>query len=127
MTHMEVINKLAFEMVKVTGEIDHVNTYRWFIRQALDIGINHFTKDSEEIIAMTRNGVEKGRFKSIREASRCLGIHSRLIRFVLRGQHHTAGGYTFMLSKDKILINIDNKKEEITMFKEFTGFQEHSR
>ena len=50
MTHLEVINKLAGEMSRMTGEFDHIDVYRWYIRQALDIGINHFTKESEEII-----------------------------------------------------------------------------
>ena len=114
-------------MVRVTGEIDHLNIYRWFIRQALDIGINHFTKDSEEVIAMTRAGVERGRFKSIREASRMLGIDYRQIQRVVTGRIQSAGGYIFILSKDKVLVNVDNKKEEIAMFKEYTGFREHSR
>ena len=104
MTHMEVINKLSFEMLQITGDLDHIDTYRWFIRQALDIGINHFTKDSEEVIAMTRDGVERGRFKSLREASNVLGIDRRNIQHVLAGLNHTAGGYQFILNKDKLLI-----------------------
>jgi len=113
MTHMEVINKLAGEMTRITGEIEHIDTYRWFIRQALDIGITHFTQNSEEVIAMTKAGVEVGRFKSVLDAEKKLGVRECNIHQVLSGSNHTAGGYIFIRSKDWHLIPRQTDPEEL--------------
>jgi hypothetical protein len=104
MTQNEVINKLSMEMALLTGDLDNLNTYRWFIRQALDIGINHFTKDMEEIIQMDRFGEELGRFKGVTDCSQKTGIRQSDISAVLTGVQHSAGGFLFMRSKDKKLI-----------------------
>ena len=104
MTHNEVITKLAKEMITVTGETDHYNTYCWFIRQALVIGIEHYTKEMEEIVAMDKWGGEQGRFKGVREASTKLGIPRGNIYQVLEGRRPSAGGFIFIRNKDKFLI-----------------------
>ena len=104
MTHNEVIDKLAKEMILITGETDHLNTYRWFIRQALVIGVEHYTKEMEEIIAMDKWGGEQGRFKGVRDASEKLGIPRGNIYQVLEGRRPSAGGFRFIRNRDKYLI-----------------------
>lgn len=122
MTQNEVINKLSMEMfVLVKGknlytnldqpltkeDFDDLNTYRWFIRQALTIGIDHFTKDMEEIIQMDLRGVEMERYKSTQEASDKTGIYRSCITDVIIGRAHSAGGFTFIKTKDKELVPVN--------------------
>jgi hypothetical protein len=109
MIQSEVINKLARECCLALGDFDHFTTVHTYIQMALSIGIEHYTKDMEEIVAMYRDGVEAGRFKSIREAERKLGIDRRNINQVLRGAAHSAGGLIFIKTKDYELI--ERKKE----------------
>jgi hypothetical protein len=104
MTQNEVINKLSMELAVKVGDFDNLNTYRWFIRQALVIGIDHFTKDMEEIIQMNHSGVEITRYKGVLEASRKTGIRQGDISAVLTGVQHSAGGFIFMKSKDRELV-----------------------
>lgn len=104
MTQSEVINNLAMEEAVLLGDLDNLNTYRWFIRQALVIGIDHFTKDMEEIVQMDRFGEELGRYKGVTDASRKTGIRQGDISAVLTGIQHSAGGFFFMKSKNKVLI-----------------------
>lgn len=92
------------ELAVKVGDYDNLNTYRWFIRQALCIGIEHFTKDMEEVIQMDRNGVELARFKGVTDASLKLGIRQSDISAVLTGVQHSAGGFLFMKERDKELI-----------------------
>jgi hypothetical protein len=106
MTQNEVINKLAMEEAVLLGDLDNLNTFRWFIRQALVIGIDHFSKDMEEIIQLTHFGEEVGRYKSLREAARETGIDRRNIHHVLVGQSHSAGGFLFIKANDKELIPV---------------------
>lgn len=104
MTQNEIINKLSMELAVKVGDFDNLNTFRWYIRQALAIGIEHFTVDMEEIIQLTHSGEEVGRYKSTREASNETGIDRRNIYHVLEGSAHTAGGFLFIRAKDKELI-----------------------
>lgn len=92
------------EMALALGELDHLQTCRHYIQMALSIGLEHFSKDSQEIICMNYSGEELIRFKSIREAADKLGIDRRNISHVLEGTAHSAGGYKFILAKDKELI-----------------------
>ncbi len=104
MTQNEVINKLSMELAIKVGDFDNLNTYRWYIRQALVVGIDHFTKDMEEVIQMDRFGVEIGRFKGVTDAANKTGIRQSDISAVLTGVQHTAGGFIFMKERDKELI-----------------------
>lgn len=104
MTQNEVINKLSIEMAIALGNLDTLQTCRIYIQMALSIGIDHFTKDMEEVIAMDDTGREVGRYKSILDAERNLGVRECNIHQVLSGRNHTAGGYLFIRTKDKELI-----------------------
>jgi hypothetical protein len=104
MTYNEVINKLSMEMALALGDFYYLDTCKIYIQQALAIGIDHFTKDMEEVIAMDLLGREVGRYKSILDAERQLGVRECNIHQVLAGKNHTAGGYMFVRSKDKELI-----------------------
>lgn len=104
MTQGEVINKLSMEMALALGDLDTLQTCRTYIQMALSIGIDHFTKDMEEIIQMDHFGAEIDRYKSISEAVRETGISQPCISDAIRGAQHTAGGFIFMKSKDKVLI-----------------------
>jgi|SRR3990172_1896292 len=110
MTHSQVIDKLAMEMAiamdleEQQGIEDHTPTYRWFIRQALDIGTNHFTKDMEEVVMITKEGAEAARYKGVTDASHKTGIRQADISAVITGRQHTAGGFKFMKAKDWELV-----------------------
>lgn len=106
MTQDEVINKLSMEMAITVGDFDNLNTYKWYIRQALAIGIEHFTKDMEEVIQMDRFGEEIARYKGVTDASNKIGIRQGDISAVLNGVQHTAGGFIFMKTKDKELVPV---------------------
>jgi hypothetical protein len=115
MTTSEVINKLSMELAFMTGDLEDIKHYKKYIRMALAVGIEHFTKDMEEIIVMTRAGVEVGRFKSVTEASKRTGIRQCDVSNVLTGVQHSAGGFLFMKEKNKILVKAENEytKSEI--------------
>ncbi len=104
MTQNEVIIKLSMEMAKKLDA--DLNTCMWFIRQALCIGIDHYTKDMEEVIQMDRDGEEIGRYKSVGDASLKTGIRQGDISAVLTGLQHTTGGFVFIKVKDKELIPV---------------------
>jgi hypothetical protein len=104
MTQGEVINKLSVEMAVKLEDFDKLNICRKYIQMALAVGVEHFTKDMEEIIQMDRFGVEIARFKGITDASIKIGMRQGDISAVLTGQQHTAGGFIFMKSKDKELV-----------------------
>ena len=110
MTQSEVINKLAMELAiaidldNENGIQDHTPVYRWFIRQALDIGTNHFTKDVEEVVMLSKEGEEVARYKGVIDASIKTGIRQGDISAVLTGVQHTAGGFKFMKAKDWELV-----------------------
>lgn len=104
MTVSEVVNKLTMEQALALGDLDTLPTCRRYIQMALSIGIDHFTRDSDEIIAMNYSGEEVSRFKSIREAEAKLGIDRRNIGHVLKGTAHSAGGLLFIRAKDKELV-----------------------
>jgi hypothetical protein len=104
MLQSEVINKLSRECCIALGDFYGYKTIRTYIQMALVVGIEHFTKDMEEIVVMDMSGVETGRFKSIREAERELGINRRNIDHVITGKAHSAGGLMFMKTKDYELV-----------------------
>jgi hypothetical protein len=101
MTQNEVINKLSMEMAVALGDLDHLDTCRFYIQLALVIGAEQYGLDGEEIIQMDTAGLEIRRFKSIRKASEILGIDRRNISHVLNGDYHTVGGFMFMKARDK--------------------------
>lgn len=104
MTQAEVINKLSMELALALGDMDTLTTCRAYIQMALTIGIEHFTKDMEEIIVLNKEGEEITRLKSVTEGESKLGIRQTQISDCLAGRQHTAGGYMFIKSKDKELI-----------------------
>jgi hypothetical protein len=79
---------------------------------ALSIGLEHYTKDMEEVVALYRDGVEAGRFKSIGDASNKLGVPQSSISDVIRGVQHTAGGLMFIKTKDYELVERDKERLE---------------
>ena len=68
------------------------------------IGIDHYTKEMEEIVVLSRNGVEMGRFRSIVETAEKLGLAQENISAVLNGRQQTSGGMIFMKARDYDLI-----------------------
>lgn len=104
MTVNEVVEKLSMEMALALGELDHLGTCRRYIRMALAVGIEHYTKDMEEIVAMNLNGEEVGRFKSATDCAEKLGIPQSYVSTVLTGIQHSSGGFMFIKSKDRELI-----------------------
>ena len=96
----EVVNKLALELMNRTGNIGHAPLYREFLNMAVIIGMEHFTPDMIEIVALLKDGAEAGRYKCTAEASRKLGIAQGNITAVLEGRRHTAGGYLFIRKVD---------------------------
>ena len=104
MTQGEVINKVSMECALALGELDHLQTIRTYIQMALTIGIDHFRKEMEEIVVLDVHGVECGRYKSVMDAERKLGIGGPRIHHVLSGNNHTAGGYMFIRTKDYELV-----------------------
>jgi len=112
MIQSEVIDKLARECCLALGDFDHFMTVRTYIQMALSIGIEHYTKDMEEVVAIYRDGVEAGRFKSIKDASDKLGIAYQNISTVLEGRQHTAGGLMFMKTKDYELVEREKERLE---------------
>jgi len=104
MLQSTVINKLSLECAVALGDLDHLQTIHIYIQMALSIGVEHYTKDMEEIVVMDTHGVEAGRYKSISEAVKELGIRQGDISAVLTSRQHTAGGYMFMKTKDYELV-----------------------
>lgn len=104
MLQSEVINKLTKELCLAQGTFDYFTINRTYIQMALSIGIEHYTKDMEEIVALYQDGSEAGRFKSITDAANKLGIHQNYISAVLIGEQHTTGGLQFIKAKDYDLI-----------------------
>lgn len=104
MTVSEVIDKLSMEQAIALGELDHLATCRRYISMALSIGIEHFTSEMEEIIVMTTNGTEIGRYKSIQETADQIGLRAENISAVVNGRQYTTGGLMFMKNRDKELI-----------------------
>jgi hypothetical protein len=107
MTQNEVIYKLSMEMALALGDLDTLQTCQIYIQMALSIGVEHYTKDMEEIIQLDHNGIELGRFKSTSDASAKLGILRPCITDVIIGRAHTAGGFIFIKTKDKELIPVN--------------------
>lgn len=95
MTYEEVTKKLVFEMIQLTGHMEDHDVYSTYINRALVIGSEHFSNKSIEIVAYTKDGVEAGRFKSINDASKKLGIIRSNIYEVVEGKRHSAKGYIF--------------------------------
>lgn len=127
MTTKQVINKLSLELAFQTGKMEDVAWYKKYIGMALSIGIDHFTKNMEEIVAMDHEGRELGRYNSIIEAGRKLGIRESNIHHVLAGRNPTAGGYKFILAKDQILIKCKDFKDiEPSGNKPYSGYRKHS-
>lgn len=114
MLQSEVINKLSRECCLALGDFDHYKTIRTYIQMALSIGVEHYTKDMTEVIAFWKDGIEAGRFKSVEEASKKLGIRQSDISSVLTGVQHSAGGLMFMKSKDYDLIPKEKEESSIS-------------
>lgn len=108
MTQSEIVNKMAMEMALKLGDLCHLKTCKFYIGLALTIGTEYFTRNMEEIVAMTREGLEIGRYKSEIEAAEKLGLSNRSISNCLLGKRYSTGGYLFIRAKDKLLI----KREE---------------
>lgn len=108
MTQGEVIQKLTRECCFALGDFNHFQTVQTYIQMALAIGVEHYTKDMEEIVALYQDGVEAGRFKSVTDAADKLGIQQHYISDVLSGKQHTTGGLMFMKTKDYELVKRDN-------------------
>lgn len=106
MTQGEVINKLSMEMALALGDLDYLKTCRYYMQMALTIGMEHFHVLEEEIIVLDKYGIELGRFKSIADAEKVLGIYKSSICEVLNGNRHSAGGLMFIKTKDKEMIPI---------------------
>ena len=100
MTQGEVISKLTRECCLAMGEFDYYDTIRIYIQMALSVGIEHYTKDMEEVVALYKDGREAGRFKSTTEAANKLGIPQSSVSSVVSGNQHTAGGLKFIKTKE---------------------------
>jgi hypothetical protein len=100
----EVVSKLSHECCLALGDFDHFQTVQAYIQMALCVGLEHFKKEMEEIVVLTHDGVEIGRYKSEMEASDKLGVHRESILAVANGRRYSAGGYRFMKARDFDLI-----------------------
>jgi len=96
------------ELSIANGDFDHYENNHKYIQMALSIGIEHYTKDMEEIISMDREGVEGGRYKGVTDASKKLGLRQSDISAVLTGVQHSTGGFLFMKVKDYELVPREN-------------------
>lgn len=114
----EVINKLSLEMAFKTGHIEDMKTYKEYLQMAITIGTDHFTRNMEEIVAMTRDGIERGRFRGINEAAKKLGLSQGGISNVIAGRRATCGGFKFILAKDIELIK--RPKEDFASIEDST-------
>lgn len=114
----EVIKKLALELSFETGDLEDIKIYKKYLQRALSIGIEHYTKDMEEIIAMNYEGTEIGRFKSVTDASNKLGITQSAISSVLTKTQHSTGGLLFVKLKDLELV-LRNESDDETIL---TGY-----
>ena len=110
MLQAEVIDKLTRECCRAIGDFDYYQTIRIYIQMALSIGVEHYSYEMEEIVAMYRDGSEAGRFKSVHETSDKLGISQGNISECLNGNRHSAGGLIFMKTKDYELVEREEKK-----------------
>ena len=128
MTQNQVINKLALELAFQTGRMEDMKLYKQYLRMALVVGIDHFTVDMEEVIAMDSEGHEVGRYKSVTDAAKKLGVDRSDIVAVLNSRKQMAGGYLFVKVTDKKLI-----KNPVKPFaelipangREYSGWREH--
>lgn len=101
MTRYEVINKLAAEFVAATHHPEDLNAARWFIRQALTIGSEHFQVNMHEVIQLDKFGMELHRYKSTTEAWEKTGASRGHIRDVVEGRRHSAGGFGWKYAMDE--------------------------
>lgn len=104
MIQSEVINKLSRECCLAMGDFHYFNTVRSYIQMALSVGLEHYTVDMEEIVVLSQKGVEMGRFKSLSDASKNLGIDKRGISAVICGRQRTCGGMMFIKARDYDLV-----------------------
>ena len=129
MIQSHVINKLALELAFQTGRMEDMKLYKQYLRMALTVGIEHFTVDMEEVIALNAEGREKGRYKSVADAAKKLGIQRQNIVAVLNSRKQTAGGYLFMKATDKELVKRTEKKSYSEIIpsnnREYSGFRNH--
>jgi hypothetical protein len=104
MTVDEVVKKLAIELVLETGHTEDFSNYRKIIKRAVVIGTEHFTVKMEEVVAMNREGVEIGRYKSADEAAKKLDIPRGNVFQVLERLRPTAHGLKFIYVRDLELV-----------------------
>jgi hypothetical protein len=107
MLQSEAVKKINTEMTLELGGLEYLRICKFYINMAMVVGLECYSKNMEEIIAMNCDGIEVGRFPGLREAERNLGISAGGISNVLAGRHHTAGGLMFMKVKDKELYRKD--------------------
>ena len=115
MLQSQVINKLAKECCLAMGDFDKYKTVKIYIQMALVVGIEHFTIKMEEIVVMTKEGVEIGRFKSITETADKLGLKEENISATLNGRQCSCGGMLFMKARDHDLIPREEKSPSISL------------
>jgi hypothetical protein len=106
MTQSEVVTRLSTELAIRLGDLDYLQLCRQYIQMALAIGIEHFTRDMEEIIVMNKKGVEIERLESISECEKTLGVSQESITAVLAGRQFTAGGLRFQKVTYKELVPV---------------------
>jgi hypothetical protein len=100
MTIDAAIKGLTFEMILQTGDYEHAETYKLFLTRALTIGMDHFSKNMDEIVAFDISGHEVGRYRNAYEASAKLGVARGNINQILSGKKHSIHGYMFRRAKD---------------------------
>ena len=110
MIQSEIVHKMSMEMALRLGDLNHLKTCKFYINMAVTIGTEYFTRDMEEVVALTSEGIERGRYKSIAEAAHELGLDGTHISKVLSRRYHSTGGFIFMKTKDRELIK--RKPEE---------------
>lgn len=112
MLQSEVIQKLAVECHALVSQYpdQQFSIIRKYIQMGLCVGLEHFTQDMEEIVALDLQGVERGVYKSTQDASNKLGICRQNITAVVNGRKHSVGGYIFMKRKDYQLLRRPAKK-----------------
>jgi len=110
MLQSEVINKLSRECCLAMGDFSYFKTVKIYIQMALAVGVDHYNKEMEEVVAMDQWGVEAGRFKSTQEASDKLGVHRTCIVDCMAGRIQWAGGLKWMKVKDYELVPRESER-----------------
>ena len=82
-------------MIQLTGHVEDHEVYETYIQRALVIGMEHYSPHMTEIEVLNESGEIVGRYKSVDDAAKKLGIHRANLNSILKGKRHSSHGYLF--------------------------------